>query len=297
MNIINEIKASFKKGDYLVKLIYINVAVFLIVNIVNVVSALFALNISGALLDWMAMPAYLPQLAWRVWTPITYMFLHEGFMHLLFNMLWLFWMGRIFVEYLGPHKLLSVYLVGGLAGAGLYVLAFNVLPVFHPSVFETGLILGASGAVMAVVMGIAAYLPDYTIHLMFIGPVRLKYVALAMIVLDVIGIAGSNAGGHIAHIGGAALGAIWGYRLGQGTDLLKPVHPLLFSLTKLFTPKPVIRVHYRTDERFGHLRAEPRTPSQKEMDPILDKIAKSGYDSLTKDEKNILFRMSNRPEA
>ncbi len=296
MGIIDEIKASFRKGDYLVKLIYINVGMFLIVNIVNVISALFALNISGVMLDWLAMPAYLPQLAWRAWTPLTYMFLHEQFLHLLFNMLWLFWMGRIFVEYLGAHKLLSVYIVGGLAGAALYIAGFNLLPMFN-SDYDTGLILGASGAVMAVVMAIAAYLPNYTMHLMFIGPVRLKYLALAMAVLDVIGIVGNNAGGHIAHLGGAALGAFWGFRLSQGTDFLKAVHPFLFKTMQMFVPKPKIKVHYRTDNRFGHLKPEPPVGNQKEIDLILDKIAKSGYDSLTKDEKNILFRMGNKPQA
>ena len=293
MGILDEIKASFRKGDYLIKLIYINVGMFLIVNIVKVISALFVLNISGVMLDWLAMPAYLPQLLWRAWTPITYMFLHEDFLHLLFNMLWLFWMGRIFVEYLGAHKLLTVYLVGGLAGAGLYIIGFNLLPMFN-SQNDIGLILGASGAVMAVVIGIAAYLPNYTIHLMFIGPVRLKYLALAMIVLDIIGMAGNNAGGHIAHLGGAMLGISWGLTLGKGTDFLKPLHQPLFKLMQLFVPKPKLKVHYRTDERFGHLKPEPPVGNQKEIDAILDKIAKSGYDSLSKDEKNLLFRMSNK---
>lgn len=162
------------------------------------------------------------------------------------------------------------------------------------SQFDTGLILGASGAVMAVVMGISSYLPNYTIHLMFIGPVRLKYLALAMIVLDIIGMAGNNAGGHIAHLGGAMLGISWGLTLGKGTDFLKLLHQPLFKLMQIFVPKPKLKVHYRTDERFGHLKPEPPVGNQKEIDAILDKIAKSGYDSLSKDEKNLLFRMSNK---
>jgi len=294
MSIAEEIKQSFKKGDYLVKLIYINIGVFLVINIFDVVAMLFGTGVAGMLVDYLAMPAYLPQLLWRVWSPISYMFVHKDFLHILFNMLWLFWMGRIFVEYLGQQKLLSIYLLGGLAGAALYLLAYNTLPAFSPSPFNPSLILGASGAVMAIVLAIATYLPNYTINLMFIGPVRLKYLALAMVVLDVLGMAGSNSGGHIAHLGGATLGILWGYQLRKGTDIFKSVHPIIGKTAQIFKRKdPPIKVHYKSSDRFSHIRKDPPI-DQGKMDKILDKIAKSGYDSLTKEEKDLLFIMSNK---
>lgn len=294
MSIAEEIKQSFRKGDYLIKLIYINVGVFLIVNIFDVVAMLFGTGISGMLVNYLAMPAYLPQLMWRAWTPISYMFLHKDFLHILFNMLWLFWMGRIFVEYLGQQKLLSIYIMGGLAGAALYLAAYNTLPAFEPSPFNPSLILGASGAVMAIVLAIATYLPNYTINLMFIGPVRLKYLALAMVVLDILGMAGTNSGGHIAHLGGAALGILWAYRLKKGSDIFSAVHPVISSFVQIFKKKsPPIKVHYKSSDRFSHMRNEPAA-DQGKMDQILDKIAKSGYDSLSKEEKDLLFIMSNK---
>ncbi len=278
----------------LTKLIYINLAVFVAVKLVQVVLFLFSTGQPGTffLIDWLAVPANIEGLLSRPWTVFTYMFLHEGFLHILFNILWLFWFGRIFLEYLDENKLLGVYILGGLAGAALYIFAFNVFPVFA-QVLPVSRALGASAAVLAVVISISVYVPNYTINLVFIGPVRLKYIAAVMIVLDVISIAGSNAGGHIAHLGGALFGWLFIRQYRKGKDLTRGISILFFKIASLFKPSRKLKVEYRksrTDYEYHRQKAE----KQKRIDDILDKISKSGYDSLSKEEKEILFRVSNK---
>jgi len=183
MNLIDEIKASFKEGSTLTKLIYLNLGVFLAVKIAQIFFILFdAPQGFESLLRWFAVPASLPDLIRKPWTLITYMFLHEGFLHILFNMLWLFWFGRIFLEYLDQKKLVSVYLLGGIVGAILYIISFNLFPVFK-SVLTESVALGASASVIAVVIAIAAYVPNHTVYLMFIGPVKIKYIGIIIFIV------------------------------------------------------------------------------------------------------------------
>ena len=178
MGIGDQIKETFRDGISLIKLIYINVAVFLLIKIVQVLAFLFGFSgISDLLVHWLAVPADLGTLITRPWTIITYMFLHEGFFHILFNLLWLYIFGRIFLMYLSEKRLLSVYLVGGLAGAALYILAFNVFPAFQ-QVVSISLALGASASVMAIVIAISVYVPNFSINLLLIGPVKLKYIEI-----------------------------------------------------------------------------------------------------------------------
>ena len=229
MTIYDELKESFKKGSVLTRLIYINLALFVVVKLIQVVFFLFSPGGAGTffIIDWLAVPANVSDLLTRPWTVFTYMFYHEGFLHILFNILWLFWFGRIFLEYLDENKLVGVYLLGGLAGAALYILSFNLFPAFS-EVLPVSRALGASAAVLAVVISISVYVPNYTINLIFIGPVRLKYIAAFMIVLDLISIAGSNAGGHIAHLGGALFGWLFIRQYRKGRDLTKSINILLF---------------------------------------------------------------------
>ena len=294
MNIADEIKESFKKGTVLTRLIYINLAVFVVVKLIQVVLFLFSTGQPGTffIIDWLAVPASISELMSRPWTIFTYMFLHEGFLHILFNILWLYWFGRIFLEYLDGKKLLGVYLLGGLAGAALYILAFNLFPAFA-QVLPVSRALGASAAVLAVVISISVYVPNYTINLIFIGPVRLKYIAAVMIVLDIISIAGSNAGGHIAHLGGALFGWFFIRQYRQGRDITKGINLAFYKLSKWMTPGKKLKVEYRksgSDFEYNRQKAI----KQQRIDDILDKISKSGYESLSKEEKELLFRVSNR---
>ncbi len=294
MNIFEEIAESFKKGGMLVKLIYINLAVFLVYNLLFVFFFLAGAKESFNLINYLAVPAHIPNFLARPWTIFTYMFFHEGFLHILFNLLWLYWLGQIFVHYKSEKELLGVYIMGGIAGAALYMLFYNVFPVFAESL-PLSHALGASAAVYAVVFAISTLKPNLALNLLFIGPVKLKYIAAFMVILDIISIAGTNAGGHIAHIGGALFGSFFIISQRNGVNLLKPIQWLIDILVNNnpFRRKPKMKVDYRRttdDMEYNRIKVE----KQKEIDIILDKISKSGYDSLSAEEKKNLFNMKGK---
>lgn len=295
MAIVDEIKESFKKGSNLVKLIYINLAVFVIVKIISAIRFLFGLEqiAENPISKWLAVPANGMALLEKPWTIITYMFYHEGFLHILFNLLWLYWFGIIFLRYFDQKKLLNIYLLGGLSGAALYIAAFNIFPAFQNIVVnpEAGA-LGASASVIAVCMAISFYAPNHSINLIFIGPIKLKYIAAVLIILDIISIKSFNSGGHIAHLGGALFGYLFTRQYKKGKYLGKNFSNFLDSFFSIFKPRKKMKVTYKKpvdDYEYNKMKVD----KQKEIDKILDKIAKSGYKSLTKDEKEKLFKMSN----
>lgn len=292
MDIVKEIKESFKIGSYLTKLIYINISVFVVINIIFLFFFLFnAHDTHGYLLiKYLAVPAELKSLIKIPWTIITYMFLHQDFLHLLFNMLWLYWFGKIFLEYLNQKRLLSVYLLGGIFGALLYILAFNLFPVFKPFL-PVSVALGASASVVAIVVAISFYIPNYAINLIFLGQVKLKYIAIASILIDILSIATSNPGGHIAHLGGAIFGYIFIVSYKKNIVITKGFENFLDYFFTLFKPKPKIKVRYKKSKSDYEYNAQKKS-NQDEIDKILEKISKSGYDSLSKDEKNSLFKNS-----
>jgi membrane associated rhomboid family serine protease len=295
MSVVEEIKESFRTGSVLTRLIYVNLGVFVLVRTIWVVFFLLGAGeaVNFMVIHWLAVPAHISELITRPWTIFTYMFLHVSFLHILFNILWLYWFGRIFLEYLDGRKLFGVYILGGLAGAFLYILSYNLFPAFT-QILPAARALGASAAVLAIVISISVYVPNYTITLLFLGPVRLKYIAAFMIVLDVISIAGNNPGGHIAHLGGALFGWFFIRQYRKGTDLTRGVTFITGKVLSLFKPRVRMKVEYKktaTDHEYLRQQAQ----RQKRIDDILDKISKSGYDSLTKEEKEILFRMSNKP--
>lgn len=298
MAFIDEIKKMYRTGNIVIKLIFINAAVFLIVGILGLFSFLFP-GASGDpdIIKWLAVPADLKLLLYRPWTVISYMFLHQDFLHILFNMLWLFWFGKIFLEFMTSKQMLNVYIIGGISGAILYILAFNVFPVFKP-VLPVSYALGASASVYAIVVAISAFAPNYSITLMFIGRVKIKYIAIFVIVLDVLSIPRGNAGGHIAHLGGALFGYLFAVQIKKKTDITSGFSNFMDCLASWFKSKPKMRV---TENKFkkkkpstDHEYNQQKAANQEEMDRILGKISKSGYDSLTKKEKEILFKMSKK---
>ena len=270
----------FRSGNRLNMLIGINVIVFLFLSLLGVVEMLTTRNavISATLNDYLAVPSYLPKLLIRFWTPLTYMFLHSGFFHILFNMLWFYWMGGIFQEYLGGKKLVDLYIIGGLAGAFLYVLFYNVFPLFA-DVKTVSTTVGASAAVMAIIVATATLLPDYTIQLLFLGSVKLKWIALFYVLFDLISITGPNAGGEISHIGGAIAGFFYIKHLQGNTALGR-------AFERFSKPK-TLHVVSKNYAKNSTVR-----PKEEEIDSILDKISQSGYASLSKKEKEILFNAS-----
>jgi len=300
MSIIDEIKESFRKGTTLHKLIYLNLGLFLAVQIVRIVLVLSNANdLFPDFLNYLAVPANLEVLARRPWTLITYMFLHEGFIHILFNLLWLYWFGTVFIQELGLKKLLSTYLLGGLTGGILYVVFYNVFPVFE-GVREGSIALGASASVMAVVVATATYQPDRRMHLVLIGPIKIVYIALAMFILTSLVDFSVNTGGKKAHIGGALTGFLFAYYYRQGKDLTRGFDRTMDSIATWFKPgKEKLKVTYKrsseekrsTDDKEYN---QQKVAEQKEIDQILDKISKAGYDSLTSREKEMLFKMGNK---
>ncbi|MBT3207766.1 MAG: rhomboid family intramembrane serine protease [Bacteroidetes bacterium] len=294
MNIVDEIKNSYKNSDVLIKLIYINLAIFLSVHILEIIITIF--NISPdreiSIIYWFAVPSSIEALAKVPWSIFTYMFLHENFIHILFNMLWLFWFGKIFLIYLSEKQLLGIYIFGGLSGAVLYIISYNIFPGFEQQ-YLSSVALGASASVMAVIVAISAYAPNYTLNLMFIGNVKIKYIALSAFVFTSLLDFSVNSGGKIAHIGGAILGYYFIVSLKKGKDFTKGINRFFDKIIRYFDKKPKItykNVRKMTDEEYNQDKAK----QQEVIDKILDKVAKSGYSSLSQKEKDILFRASDK---
>jgi len=237
-------------------------------------------------------PASFSALILKPWTVFTYMFLHEGFFHVLFNMLWLYWFGRIFSDYFDQKKLVSVYIMGGLSGALLYILSFNIFPAFSETI-HVSIALGASASVMAIVIAAAAYVPDYSVHLFLLGKVKIKYIALGIFLLTSVFDFSVNTGGKIAHIGGAILGYVYAVRYKQGKDTGKWINSAIDGIATWFKPRKKMKVSYKkpmTDLEYNKMK----TDHQEQINKILEKISKGGYDSLTKEEKEILFKESQK---
>ena len=293
MGIWDDIKITFSKGSNLTRLIYINIAVFFLITIVAVIG--FLLNnpaIPVKALNLISVPSSLKSLLIRPWTLITYMFVHEGIWHILFNMLWLYSFGRIFLEYLDQRKLVAVYLLGGISGAFMYILSFNIFPAFSAVVGES-VAIGASASVMAIVVAIAAYVPDYTVQLFLFGRIKIKYLAIAIFVFTSIMDFSVNSGGKLAHIGGAFFGYFYTLSLRQGKDIGKGFNKIIDFFVTLFKPRRNLKViHKKTATEFEYNKI--KADHQVRINSILDKISKGGYDSLTKEEKETLFKESQK---
>lgn len=287
MNLFEGIKHNYLQSNQAVKrIIAINVAVFLVLAILNVFAFLFNSSFSTTIINsYFTLPASLASFLYRPWSIVTYMFLHSGFLHILFNMLWLYWMGNLLQEYLGNKRVYQAYFIGGVFGGLVYMLAYNVFPAFT-AVKDVSYALGASAGVLSVVVAAATLLPNFEIRLMFLGSIKLKWIALVSVGLDLISIPNGNAGGHIAHLGGALFGYLFIKHLYTNS-----VFDRLFSVIgNLFSKKSKLKVHYKTNNNTNKPKS---AQTQIDVDEILDKISKSGYESLSKREKEILFKASN----
>ena len=273
-------------GNALHRLILYNIAVYVVLVVAGALLGLSEQDSALAgLKSWILLPSWLPTLLTHPWTILTYAFAHESFWHILFNMLNLYWFGQLIVEYLGARRLVSLYVLGALVGALAFVLAMNFIPVLvarfgHPP------ILGASAAVSAVIVGAATLLPDYTFMLILLGPVRIKWIAAVLVLLSVSGLTGDNAGGQFAHLGGALLGFVYVKQLQRGRDLGQPFQQFWTWLTGLFTPKSAMRV---SSSRGTATAVRNSTADEAAIDRILDKLNRSGYNSLSKEEKQQLL--------
>ena len=290
-SILNNLKREFNKGTIVHKLIYINVGIFILFSILDVLSFMFQFNFNP-ILQKLYLPANLSILITQPWSFITYMFWHNGFLHLLFNMLWLHFGGKLFLQYLNPKQLLSTYILGGLSGGILFIIAYNYMPAFESLSYRSSAV-GASASVLAIVIAISSYKPNHSVQFPFIGFIKLKHIAISMVILDVLSIPKGNAGGHIAHIDGALFGYLYINQLQKGNDLSINFANLINRIINTLSIKSNLKkVHKRkkSDYEFNYDKAQ----KQKEVNQILEKIAKSGYESLSKKEKAILFSASKK---
>lgn len=274
MTIIHKLINEFKNANILYKLIYLNVGIFLFYNILSVISSLFILDV-GPSLEKLILPSNTSTLIKQPWSIISYMFFHKTFIHLLFNMIWLHFAGKLFLDYFNEKQFFSTYILGGICGGILFVLSFNYLPAFEIA-NQNAKAMGASASVLAIMFAISTHIPNYRIQIPFIGMIKIKYLALSLIILDVISIPKGNAGGHIAHIGGALFGYIYAKQLNKGIDISKN----LYQLINIVSLKNIFKKQNKTKK------------NQTKIDTILEKISKSGYSSLNKQEKEILFNAS-----
>jgi membrane associated rhomboid family serine protease len=288
------------------RLVIINFAVFALVNIVYFLlwlglqgdqsksSALFEQG-----LYWFCMPGDW-RLLWHVWAPFTSMFLHESFGHFLGNIITLYLFGVIVGDLIGDRRVLPIYLLGGLVGNILYFISAQFMP------YVGSYALGASGAIMALAGAALILAPDYRVMLFLLGEVKVKYIVLVLVLLDLVGIANqSNTGGHAAHIGGFAAGCWFVYQLRDGKDFSEPVNRLLDRLLSLFSParrqprkskrktQPAFRATFG-GAKGGSAHDTHDMSFQERLDAILDKIKEKGYDQLNQEEKDFLYEASKK---
>jgi len=299
-SILDDIKGTFRSGNMISKIILVNVALFVLINLVKV----FAgpqnfLMIS----NWLSLPSDPSQIIRQPWSIFTHMFLHAGFWHIFWNMLILYWFGQIMGDLLGDERVLPIYILAGLAGGLVYILHDLILP---GGTGGSAYALGASAAVMAIVWAAAMTSPNYQMRLLLLGAVKLKYIALALLFMDLIGSAGDiNKGGHFAHMGGAAFGMLYVYLLRRGTDLADPL-VRLFNRRKdnYYEPEPKRNIVKTERSKFKILHNATKSDNEKapkaafneqeELDRILDKIKLKGYDNLDDEEKDFLYRASKK---
>ena len=291
-DIITNLKRSFQAGSILKKLIFINVAVFILIRLLGILLLLFNLQ-DLPLLLYLQLPASPMALLSRPWTLFTYMFTHFDLLHILFNMLWLYWFGELFLQFFNERQLGGLYVLGGLAGALLFVVSYNLFPYFR-EVAAFSFLMGASASVMAIVFAVSFYRKEIEINLFLIGRIKLIYLALFTFVIDLLAMTSDNAGGHIAHIGGALFGIWFASRYAQGKDLTAPINRLIDKLVNLGKRKPKMSVTYggRSNKDWEYNARKQQEAAN--IDAILDKLRRSGYGSLSADEKKQLFDASKK---
>ncbi|MFY7890244.1 MAG: rhomboid family intramembrane serine protease [Spirosomataceae bacterium] len=298
--ILEDFKDAFaKRNNGLVQLIWLNIAVYVLMLMCLII---FRMSDQELLFDkalrYVSLTPELPIFIYRPWTILTYSFVHavNPIAHLLPNMLMLYWFGTIIQEFIGSRRLINLYLLGAFSGGLLAILIYNFVPYFSTNV-QNVTIIGASGSVMAIVFAAATLVPDYTFFLFLLGPVRIKYIAFFFFLISLAGVTGLNAGGGIVHLGGALLGFLYIKQLQAGRDLGTPIDQTIDFINGLFRKKekPQIKVVYRQKESsYSGNSSTNSYPDEDEVDEILDKISKSGYESLTKEEKQKLFKASQK---
>lgn len=283
---------KYQTANIAIKLIVINVLVYLLFNIVPWLAGLQ----STAFSQYFVLPSDFVRFLQQPWSIVSYAFLHSGFSHLFWNMVFLYVFSRFVLNLFSEKKFLAIYLLGAIAGGSLFAILYNVLPVFR----GTGVLLGASAAVNAIVVFIGTYTPNAEVRI-FTFNIKLWWIAAFIVVKDILTLDAGNAGGLISHLGGAAFGFMYARQLAQGNDIGLWFEKIIDSVASWFSksPKraqkksPLRTVHKNRDKksaRTATTASSSKSEKQQQIDMILDKISKSGYDSLSKAEKDFLFK-------
>lgn len=301
MDLFNDIKKPFRSSNIVTRFIAVNVAVFVLVRLLYVLFFLFLSDtqLSYGLKFWffeniiyrISVPSKLSVLLAQPWSIISYMFLHYDFIHIAINMIWLYWFGKIFLMYLSSRQLIYVYLLGGIFGGVFFLLSYNIFPAFAH--LECNYALGASASVMAITIAITAFSPNMELSLIFIGRIKLKYITFFYLFTDIIQIAGDNSGGHLAHLGGAMFGYFYILRLKRGHDFSYVFERFMKNVSSLFEKKKIKVVYNNPTRHETDMEYNARKKKEQEkLDKILEKIKTKGYDGLTSEEKEQLFKAS-----
>ena len=287
MNIIDDLKLQYKVGGIVIKLIFWNVALFVIPWLIFSILSLVGITIDY--MQYVSLSSNPALLIWKPWSLLTYAFFHTGIMHILFNLIVLNFAGRLFMTYFTGKQLVGLYFLSAIFAGIVYISIFYILNINAP-------IIGASAAIMAILVATTTYNPLMELRLFIIGNVKLWHVAAVIILVDLMQLRSENMGGHISHLAGAFFGFIFIKLLQNGTDLSKIVSSFLDFFTNLFRKqkaKPFKKVHknYNKPLEKSVSKIITKDKSQQQIDEILDKISQSGYDSLNKEEKEFLFRV------
>ena len=283
MNLKN-LKYRFERFSIAEKIIVLNIVFFIIPFFIQTLLYLFKLP-SSTFSSWFHLSPSFSEVLFRPWTLFTYSFLHASFSHILWNMLLLYYASQMYLNLFSEHQFLKNYILGVLVGGLFFLIGYNLFPVFE-GIYPP--LVGASAGVMAVLIFVATYTPNQEIRLLFIN-VKLQYIGIALVLIDILQIPYSNAGGRLAHLGGAFIGYLYANQLKQGTDIgsfLDRIWSYFNTLTKPTAVKNMRTVH-RTQKT---VKRKPSSTNQQKIDAILDKISTSGYESLKQEEKDFLFQ-------
>ena len=287
MNIIDDLKLQYNMGGIVTQLIFWNVALFVLPWLFF--ALLFLLGVNIDYIHYVSLSSNPADLLWKPWSLLSYAFFHSGIMHIIFNMIVMNFSGRLFMTYFTSKQLLGLYILSAIFAGICYILVFYVLSINAP-------IVGASAAIMAILVATTTYHPLMDLRLLIIGNVKLWHITAVIIIVDLMQLRSENMGGHISHLSGAFFGFIFIKLLQNGTDLSTVVTRVIGFFANLFkknTSTPFKKVHKNYSKPLvkSVSKIVTKDKSQQQIDEILDKISQSGYDSLTKEEKEFLFKV------
>lgn len=290
MTLLDQMRNRIQRLNGAEKLILLNVLCFILPLFLNTVLFLFNIQ-TDFYVGWFELSASLSELLFKPWTLVSYSFMHSGFFHLFWNMYLLFFASRLFLNLFTPKTFFNLYFLGVIVGGLTFMLSYALFPAFQNS---NPIMIGASAGVMAVFIFMSTYSPDLEVRLILFN-LKLRYLGIAFVLLDVVQIPYGNAGGHIAHLGGSALGFFYARRLSQGVDIGEPFGNTIVSIINMFKKKPKMKTVYKK-QKHSHAGTSfnKKDDFQKRIDEILDKISVSGYESLSQEEKDFLFRAGKK---